>query len=130
MARKPITHTNGFIPYHFVPNPIGNQAIIVYFAVMATTAVFFSNLFMTWYWWLFGIVGVIGFFYFSNKLSKLWINIRPKTFEHNVFWYTFLIRISVMLFLYWFHDKMTGQPFMFHAADSIEYGYEAEWIAR
>ena len=130
MAKFPTLKTDHFIPYNFVPNPITNQGIIVYFAVMATTAMFFSNLFMTWYWWLFGIVGVIGFFYFSNKLSKLWINIRPKTFEHNVFWYTFLIRISVMLFLYWFHDKMTGQPFMFHAADSIEYGYEAEWIAR
>ena len=130
MARKPIIQTNGFIPYHFVPNPIGNQAIIVYFAVMATTAVLFSNLFMTWYWWLFGIVSVVGFFYFSNKLSKQWANIRPKTFEHNVFWITFVLRIAVMLLLYWFHDTMTGQPFMFHAADSIEYSHEAEWMAQ
>ena len=130
MARKPFIIINGFVPYNFVPNPISNQAIIVYFAVMATTAVLFSNLFMTWYWWIFGIVGVVGFFYFSNKLSKQWGNIRPKTFEHNLFWYTFLIRITVMLFLYWFHDTMTGQPFMFHAADSIEYSYEAQWFAR
>ena len=130
MAKRPIINTTGFIPYNFVPNPISNQAIIVYFAVMVTTAVFFSNLFMTWYWWLFGIVSVVGFFYFSNKLSKQWAAIRPKTFEHNVFWITFIIRVSVMLFLYWFHDTMTGQPFMFHAADSIEYSHEAEWMAQ
>ena len=130
MAKFPTLRTNQFIPYNFVPNPIANQGIVVYFAVMVTTAVLFTNLFMTWYWWLFGIVGVVGFFYFSNKLSKQWINIRPNTFEHNVFWYTFLIRVSVMLFLYWFHDKMTGQPFMYHAADSIEYSHEAEWMAQ
>lgn len=129
MAKFPTLRTNQFIPYNFVPNPIANQGVVVYFAVMATTAVLFSNLFMTWYWWLFGIVGVVGFFYFSNKLSKQWANIRPKTFEHNIFWYTFLIRVSVMFFLYWFHNTMTGQPFMFHAADSIEYSYEGEWIA-
>jgi 4-amino-4-deoxy-L-arabinose transferase-like glycosyltransferase len=97
---------------------------------MATTAVAFTNLFMTWYWWLFGIVSVVGFFYFSNKLTKQWATIREKTFEHNLFWYTFILRIAVMLFLYWFHDTMTGQPFMFHTSDSIEYSHEAEWMAQ
>ena len=130
MANNPIIRPSKFIPYNFVPNPIANQGVVVYFAVMATTAVLFSNLFMTWYWWLFGIVSVVGFFFFSNNLSKQWANIRPKTFEHNVFWYTFLIRVSVMFFLYWFHNEMTGQPFMFNAADSIEYSYEAEWLAK
>ena len=130
MARGPIIRTDQFIPYNFVPNQITNQAIVVYFAVMITTAIAFSELFMTWYWWLFGIVSVVGFFYFSNKLSKQWARIRPRTFEHNLFWCTFILRVAVMLFLYWFHDTMTGQPFMFHAADSIEYGYEAEWMAQ
>ena len=130
MARGPIIRTDQFIPYNFVPNQITNQAIVVYFAVMITTAIAFSELFMTWYWWLFGIVGVVGFFYFSNKLSKQWARIRPRTFENNVFWYTFILRVAVMLFLYWFHDTMTGQPFMFHAADSIEYSHEAEWMAQ
>lgn len=130
MANNPIIRPFKFIPYNFVPNPIANQGVVVYFAVMATTAVLFTNLFMTWYWWLFGIVGVVGFFYFSNKLSKQWATIRPKQFEYNMFWSTFLIRVSVMLFLYWFHDTMTGQPFMFHAADSVEYSREAEWMAQ
>lgn len=130
MARGPIIRTDQFIPYNFVPNPITNQAIVVYFAVMITTAIVFSELFMTWYWWLFGIVSVVGFFYFSNKLSKQWARIRPRTFEHNLFWCTFILRVAVMLILYWFHNEMTGQPFMFHAADSIEYGYEAEWMAK
>ena len=128
--KNSIIRTNQFIPYNFVPNPITNQAIVVYFAVMITTAIVFSELFMTWYWWLFGIVSVVGFFYFSNKLSKQWATIRPKTFEHNLFWYTFFLRVAVMLFLYWFHNEMTGRPFMFHAADAYEYGEEAKWMAQ
>ena len=126
---KPIVRNNDFVPYGFIPNPIANQAIIVYFVVMGTTALLFTDLFMTWYWWIFGVVSVVGFFYYSNKLTKQWANIRPKTFEHNLFWSTFILRVAVMLFLYWFHDTMTGQPFMFHAADAIEYSHEAEWMA-
>ena len=130
MARKPIIGTTQFIPYNFVPNVITNHAIVIYFAAMVTTAVAFTNLFMTWYWWLFGIVSVVGFFYFSNKLTKQWANIRPKSFENNIFWYTFFLRVAVMLTLYWFHNTMTGQPFMFHAADAYEYGEEAKWMAQ
>lgn len=130
MARGPIIRTDQFIPYNFVPNPITNQAIAVYFAVMITTAIAFSELFMTWYWWLFGIVSVVGFFYFSNKLSKQWARIRPRTFENNVFWYTFILRVAVMLFLYWFHNEMTGRPFMFTNGDAVGYDEEAAWMAQ
>lgn len=130
MARKPIIGTTQFIPYNFVPNVISNHGIVIYFAVMVTTAVAFTNLFMTWYWWLFGIVSVVGFFYLSNKLTKQWANIRHKSFENNIFWYTFFLRVAVMLILYLFHNEMTGQPFMFHAADAYEYGEEAKWMAQ
>lgn len=128
--KNSIIRTNQFIPYNFVPNPITNQAIVVYFAVMITTAIAFSELFMTWYWWLFGIVSVVGFFYFSNKLSKQWARIRPRTFENNVFWYAFILRVAVMLFLYWFHNEMTGRPFMFIDGDAIGYDGEAKWMAQ
>ena len=128
--KNSIIRTNQFIPYNFVPNPITNQAIVVYFAVMITTAIVFSELFMTWYWWLFGIVSVVGFFYFSNKLSKQWARIRPRTFENNVFWYTFILRVAVMLFLYWFHNEMTGRPFMFTDGDAVGYNEEAVWMAQ
>ena len=130
MTKAPTIQKPQFIPYGYFPNPLANQPVVVYFVIIVTTAVLFSNLFMTWYWWLFGIVSVVGFFYFSNKLTKQWANIRPKSFEHNLFWCTFLLRVAVMLFLYWFHDTMTGQPFMFHAADSVEYGEEAKWMAQ
>ena len=116
-------------PLIFVPKSITNVAIMTYILALVCCSVLYSRHAMNWYWWLFGLIEVCGFFYFSNYLSKAWAKVRTKTFEKNVFWTAFLIRAVVMLFLYWFHNEMTGQPFMFHAADSIGYHEEARWMA-
>ena len=112
-----------------MPKSITNVAIMTYILALVCCSVLYSRHAMNWYWWLFGLIEVCGFFYFSNYLSKAWAKVRTKTFEKNVFWTAFLIRAVVMLFLYWFHNEMTGQPFMFHAADSIGYHEEARWMA-
>lgn len=129
MTSNQAIQENQFRPLNFVPKNITNAGVVVYFAAMMGTAVLFGDKFMLWYWWLFGFVSVMGFFIYANKLTKQWAYLRPRVFENHLFWTTFAIRVCVMLILYWFFDTMTGQPFMFHAADSIEYGYEAEWIA-
>ena len=84
---------------------------------------------MYWYWMLFGIVSVVGFFYFSNKLSVEWGNCSSKLFMKRLFGTAFIIRAIVAVFLYFFFEYMTGQPFMFGAADSIGYHNEAVWVA-
>lgn len=114
----------GFLPKNFI-----NPAIGVYLAALWGCALLFSSHAMYWYWWLFGLVEVCGFFYFSNQLTKSWGRIAPKAFEKHVFRTAFVLRVCVMLFLYWFHNEMTGQPFMFGAADAIGYHEEAAWMA-
>ena len=116
-------------PLIFVPKSITNVAILTYIFALVCCSVIYSQHTMNWYWWVFGLIEVCGFFYFSNYLSKAWAKVRTKTFEKNVFWTAFLIRSVVMLFLYWFHNEMTGQPFMFHAADALGYHEEAKWMA-
>ncbi len=118
-----ITH----IPY--ISQNISNYGMLVYFASLIGCTILYVSHIMQWYWWVFGLVEVLGFFYFSNKLSKEWVGFRPKVFEKNVFWTTFAIRATVVLLLYWFHNEMTGQPFMFHAKDVIGYHDEAKWMA-
>ena len=109
---------------------MSNFGILTYLAALLTCSVVFLNQAMYWYWWVFGILEVVGFFYFANRQSRLWANIGPRQFQKNVFWTAFLLRVVVMLFLYWFHDTMTGQPFMFHAADATGYHEEAQWMAQ
>lgn len=113
-----------------MPKDMSNFGILTYLAALLTCSVVFLNQAMYWYWWVFGILEVVGFFYFANRQSRLWANIGPRQFQKNVFWTAFLLRVVVMLFLYWFHDTMTGQPFMFHAADATGYHEEAQWMAQ
>lgn len=94
---------------------------------------------MKWYWWLFGLVEVIGFFYFSNRLSLEWERYSDRTFEKKLFSNSLIIRLAYVIFSYFFYREMTGQPFEFHVADSnwyhdmanlgasIIYGADIKW---
>lgn len=114
----------------FVPHSVSNYAILTYLAALLTCNVMYMNQSMIWYWWVFGIVEVGVYFYFANRLTKSWAMLRPRVFEKNLFGWAFAIRVIVMFFLYWFHNEMTGQPFMFSAADARGYHDEAVWIAQ
>lgn len=116
-------------PLAFVPRNVTNIAMFIYVVALVTCNVLFYEYATEWYFWIFGLVEVITYFYFANQLTKYWATIKPRTFVRNLFWSAFLIRVAVMLFLYWFHNEMTGQPFMFAAADAVGYHEEAKWMA-
>ena len=120
--------TIGPLPY--VSQQVSNNAVLMYIAALLACSVAYMEYAMHWYWWVFGIVEVVCYFYFANRLTKSWAMLKPKSFERNLFGTALMIRVAVMLFLYWFHTEMTGQPFMFHAADAIGYHEEAKWMAR
>ena len=115
---------------NYFPTYFSNRFISLYFVVLLVVSIVFFKHAMHWYWMLFGIVEVTCFFYFSNKLSVKWGDYSSKFFTKQLFKTAFIIRAVVAIFLYFFFDYMTGQPFMFAAADSLGYHYEAEWIAR
>ncbi|MBQ7210889.1 MAG: glycosyltransferase family 39 protein [Paludibacteraceae bacterium] len=104
------------------------MAIGVYLIALLAISVLYINYAMMWYWWLFGIVEVVGFFYYANYLSKTWSVLSERQFRRSLFSMAFVIRLFAMLFLYWFFTIMNGQPFMFAAADSLGYHETAEWF--
>lgn len=113
----------------YFPTQYAYQAVLAYICAMLIIAIRFSAYSMLWYWWLFGIIGVVGFFYGSNKLTKLWGKYSPKFFKKQLFWTAFAIRLVMVLFLYWFFMHLSDTPgFMFHAADSKAYHDEAVWM--
>ena len=116
-------------PLPYVPQKVSNMAMLAYIVALLVCSVAYVQYAMHWYWWVFGIVEVVCYFYFANQLTRNWAMLRPTTFENRLFWTAFLIRVVVMLFLYWFHNEMTGQPFMFDARDAVGYHEEALWIA-
>jgi len=96
-------------------------------ALLVISFVFFSRalplMFMT-----FGLVEVIGFFYFSNLLTKKWSNFSQRRFKLNLFYTAFFIRLAWVLFSYMFYTARYGVPFEFEARDSRFYDDSAIWI--
>ena len=105
----------GYFPKYYT-----DKAMLIYFALLVCVPVIFGYP-MEWYFWIFGIVEVVGFFFFANQLPKRWEHYSSKTFTKELFQTALIIRVFYVLFSYWFYDLMTGQPFEFGAADVMFY---------
>lgn len=90
--------------------------------------IFFSNA-LSLIWWVFGLIEVISFFYFSNQLTRSWQKYSEKRYLKKLFQTALIIRIVWVLFSYFFYTLMTGQPFEFDAGDSVGYHDEGSWLA-
>lgn len=113
------TSVSGFI--NFVPQLITNTAIFTYFAAIFACTLLYSSHILNWKWWVFGLVSVLGFFYFSNRQTKLWINLRSATFAKKLFWSALALRVIWVLISYLLYNQWTGTPFSFGAADELFY---------
>jgi len=79
-------------------------------------------------WWVFGLVEVIGFFYFANQFTRQWGKFSTKKFVKQLFKTAFVLRLVWIVFSYFFYTYMTGQPFEFDAGDALGYHKEAMWV--
>jgi len=80
-------------------------------------------------WWVFGLVEVIGFFYFANQFTRQWGKFSTKKFGKQLFKTALVIRLVWMVFSYFFYTYMTGQPFEFDAGDALGYHESAMWVS-
>lgn len=103
------------------PNLISRKAIYFYFITLAIVSVVFMDQILPFIWMLFGTIEVVTFFYFSNLLTRRWQGFSPRTFAKRLFWTSLIIRLVYTVFVYFFYDYMTGQPFMFYSADEQVY---------
>lgn len=106
---------------NYFPKYFTNKAIFAYVLALLTTIVLFFNNTMAWYWYVFGLLAVVGFFFYANKLSISWADFSEKDFLRKLFILSFTIRLVWVVFTYFFYTSMTGEPFEFTAGDS--YGY-------
>lgn len=111
------------------PTWVTNKAIAIYIAVLLVVFLAMSNP-MEWYFYIFGFVEVVGFFYAGHMLCRSWKRVSPKLFEKKLFGTALAIRIIVVLFLYWFYTRMNGDSFEFNAADVLFYDGMAQEFAR
>lgn len=112
----------------YFPKYFTQSAIKVYIAVLVFVTMAFFRHSMSFFWIGFGLIEVMGFFYFSNKLSKEWQRYSERTFEKKIFRISLIIRIIYVLFSYLFYYLMTDKPFEFGTADALGYHQEALWV--
>lgn len=112
----------------YFPKYIANKAVAFYLVTLVLVSLLFFNHAMSFLWIAFGLIEVMGFFYFSNKLSKEWQRYSERTFEKKIFRTSLIIRIIYVLFSYLFYYLMTNKPFEFGSADAFAYHQAAGWI--
>ena len=111
------------------PSKVTNSAVITYFAAMMGCLAIFSTHLMDIQWWIFGMVEVLGFFYFANRQSKVWINERPVSFAKKLFWTALALRITWVLVSYALYYYWTDTAFSIGAADELWYDETARYAA-
>jgi hypothetical protein len=109
----------------YFPKTISNESIAFFFITLIVCSGMFFNKMLPFYWMIFPIVEVIYFFYFTNQLSKKWINYSDKKFKKKLLTTAIVIRVLYVILSYYFYLEMTGQPFEFGAADSWDYHVRA-----
>lgn len=112
------------------PKFFTSKAITYYLLALVAVSVVFFNRMLPFSWWLFGLLFVIGFFYFSNKLTNQWTDYSEVFFVKKLFQVSLLIRLIWVLFSYFFYLSNTGTTFNFDAGDAIVYHETGLWIAR
>lgn len=107
-----------------LPDWFATYAFATYLVALVGVNLMYSNYATEWYFWLFGIAWVAGFFFLSVKFSRDWSVLKihkAKNFEKKLFWTGFWIRVVFAAFIYFFYIEMTGKPHEFAAADSEGY---------
>ena len=88
---------------NYFPKYFTSKAITLYLAALMVVSVLFMNMAMSLVWWVFGIVEVAGFFYFSNQLTRKWANYSEKSFSKKLFQTALWIRLFWVFFSYFFY---------------------------
>ena len=107
------------LPY--IPKKVTNIAMVTYLLALVMCLIIYHLYALQWRWMLFGIIEVVGFFYFANTCSRGWISFRPRRFIQNLFWWGFAIRVLWVIISYLLYMEWTGTAFSIGAADEKFY---------
>jgi 4-amino-4-deoxy-L-arabinose transferase-like glycosyltransferase len=114
---------------NYFPKYFTSRAMNLYFVAIVVANIYFISRPLPFMFWIFGIVEVVGFFYYANLVTKSSNLMSENRFIKMIFWNAFFIRLAWVVFSYVFYSFMTGQPFEFRAADAMGYHGEAQWLS-
>lgn len=113
----------------FIPKRVTTWAMLTYVAAILCCNILFTSHMLHWQWWFFGVIEVLGFFYFANRLSKAWFYLKPLHFTQKLFWAALFLRAVWVVISYILYQNWTGTAFSIDAADEIFYNEVAQYAA-
>ena len=113
----------------FIPKSVTSVAMLTYVAAIICCNMLFASRMLAWQWWFFGAIEVLGFFYFANRLSKLWFHLKPMHFAQKLFWTALFLRLLWVVISYFLYQHWTGTAFSIDAGDELYYHEVAEVAA-
>ena len=105
----------------YIPKYFTNKAMALYALTLLVVSLLFMRYVMPWFGWVWGMVSVLGFFYYSNALTLRWRHYSQQYFLKRLFYTALTIRIVYVVLSYWFYIWQTGKPFEFATADAWIY---------
>lgn len=124
-----ITQTLNNKLQEFIPKSITSIAMLTYVAAIMCCNILYASYMLHWQWWFFGAIEVLGFFYFSNQLSKQWFHLKPLHYTQKLFWMALFLRLLWVIISYFLYQKWTGTAFSIGAADELYYNDIARYAA-
>lgn len=109
----------------FFPKFCSSKAMICYAVTLGLVSAVFFKYAMPFQFMLFGLVAVVMFFKYSNKLTVGWQKFHPSRFAKKLFTTALVIRLLYVVFIYFYYIAMTGEPHMYHPGDSLWYQFMA-----
>ena len=122
-----LIQNDNVLPY--IPKRVTSWAMLTYVAAICCCNIFFASYMLHWQWWFFGTIEVFGFFYLSNRLSKLWFYLKPQHFMQKIFWMSFFLRALWVVLSYIIYQQWTGTAFTIDAGDEFFYDEVAHYAA-
>ena len=113
----------------FIPKRVTSWAMLTYVAAICCCNILFASQMLHWQWWFFGAIEVLGFFYFANRLSKVWFYLKPLYFTQKLFWTAFFLRFVWVVVSYVLYQNWTGTAFSIDAGDELFYNEVAQYAA-
>ena len=107
------------LPY--ISKKVTNIAMVTYLLALVMCLIIYHLYALQWRWMIFGIIEVVGFFYFANACSRGWISFKPRRFIKNLFWWGFAIRVLWVIISYLLYLDWTDTVFSIGAGDELFY---------
>lgn len=111
-----ITYKVNYFPRYF-----STRAITCYVVTLIVVSAIFLDQSLPLQFVAFGFFSVLLFFHFATKLTMGWRRYSHQQFTSKLFITALLIRVTYVLFIYFYYNEMTGGPFAYHAGDELFY---------